>query len=207
MRILACCRNLFGATVISGMMMSSPVAINSQTLKKDSFELVTSKVVPSGTTDSLVLANAPSPSFKLQGKNKNATIVVDLTNNIMYHYDNNGKPMTAYAVATGAKSTPTHTGLRVVSHVETFPYKTAPQSSKRRQSPRDFGPNILILDTVDPKTGERGITGEFIHGNRNYEIVAKRQYASHGCIRVDNEIIKEFAKKIKPGSFVKIIKR
>ena len=53
---------------------------------------------------------------------------------------------------------------------------------------------------LDPKTGEQTRTGEFIHGNNNVNSLGK--YASNGCIRMDNEIIKQFALEIKAGDIV-----
>lgn len=169
----------------------------------DNFTTV-AHIPPSGTSSKKVLLGAPDPYVTIEGELKTATIVVDLSQNTLYKYDEFGNAEAAYLVASGKKSTPTSTGVRVVTHVETYPYRTAPRKAKRRRSPRDYGPKIICLETVNPKTGERGITGEFIHGNNNPSSIGK--YASHGCIRMDNEVIKELAAQVKKGDIVLIQK-
>lgn len=173
------------------------------TLPVDVFER-NSGVTPSGTSDPEVLSKAPSPNVRVQGQAKIAKFVVDLSNNILFEYDEIGNTQKAYLIASGKRSTPTHTGVRVVSHVETYPYRSAPRSSKRRRHPRDYGPKIIILNNLDTKTGITSEIGEFIHGNRNPDLLG--QYVSHGCVRMDNEVILELASKVKRGDIV-IIKK
>ena len=87
-------------------------------------------------------------------------------------------------------------------HIEEYPYKCAP-GSKRSRNPKAYGPNILYLTIVDSKTGEiKGSNGEFIHGNNDASSIGK--HASHGCMRMENEVIKQFAKEVKKGTFVLI---
>ena len=123
-------------------------------------------------------------------------------NLVLYHYNDKGEAVAAYLVASGKKSTPTDKGLRIVTHIESYPYKSAPAGTKRRRNPGNYGPRIICLETVNPKTGARGKTGEFIHGNSNPKTLGK--YASLGCIRMDNEVIKKLAREIKRGAFVLI---
>lgn len=175
------------------------IPVFSQAPKADVFEYA---VPPSGTNDSTVLAGAPSPAVKVCGEEKTAAIVVDLKNNILYKYDKFGNAENAYLIASGAKETPTHKGVRIVSHVETYPYRGAPPRSKRRRSPRAFGPKAIILNKLDVKTGEQSSTGEFIHGNNDANSIGK--YASHGCMRMDNEVIQQLAKEVKRGDIVVI---
>ncbi len=55
------------------------------------------------------------------------------------------------------------------------------------------------------KTGkDLGSNGEFIHGNNNPASIGT--YASHGCIRMDNDVIVQLSKEVKPGSYVLIQK-
>lgn len=191
---------------VGALLFSAPV-VSSNTVQKskqqDTFEYCEKISVPvEGTDDISVLKLAPSPKVKVEGKMRNAVIVIDISKNILYHYDENGDVQMAYSVATGKKETPTHTGVRIVSHVETYPYKMAPVSTKRRKNPRPYGPKAIILDKLNPETGERSNYGEFIHGNNDASSIGK--YKSQGCIRMDNEVIKELSKHVKRGDIVLI---
>ena len=152
------------------------------------------------------LAKAPDPTIKVAGKNVKAGIVVDLSENKLYRYNSDGVVQDGYHVASGilgknGKSI-THTGIRKVDHIETYPYSSA-KGSKRARSPKAFGPKILYLTIVDPQTGaNRGSNGEFIHGNNDASSIGT--YASHGCIRMDNEVIKKLAAETKTGTYVLI---
>ena len=170
----------------------------------DVFEIDKDSMVipPQGTSYKGVLLNAPSPKIKVCGKDSLAAIVVDLSKNVLYKYDDKGEPKSAYLVASGKKRYPTDKGLRIVSHVESYPYKSAPPSTKRHRKPWDYGPRAIILEILDPETGEKSRTGEFIHGNNNPSSIG--QYASLGCIRMDNEVIKKLAKQVKRGDLVLI---
>lgn len=168
----------------------------------DTFTRTAPEITPSGISDSLVLKYAPSPIITVQGEKKSAIFVVDLSKNVLYHYDETGKPQMAYLVASGKPSTPTDKGIRVVSHTETYPYKSAPPSTKRYRNPRDYGPKAIILRILDPLTGETTQTGEFIHGNKDASSIGK--YISKGCIRMDNEVIKKLAQIVKRGDIILI---
>ncbi len=168
-------------------------------LEKDKFEL---NISPKGTNADSVLRYAPNSEVFIQDELKYAKIVIDLTKNLLYTYSDKGHAENAYLVATGKKSSPTHTGIRRVTHIETYPYKNAPEASKRRKNPNDYGPKIICLETIHPETGVCGITGEFIHGNNNPASLGK--YASKGCIRMDNSVIKKLAKEVKRGDIVVI---
>ena len=179
------------------------VANKKKTLNKDTVEF-SFKIPPKGTINDTVLMMAPSAEVYVKGEKKYASIVVDLSKNVLYQYNKKGEPFCAYLVASGKKSSPTDEGLRVVTHVEKYPYKTAPASSKRRQKPWDYGPRVICLETVNPETGAKGTTGEFIHGNHNEKSLGK--YASKGCIRMDNYIIKKIAQEVEKGDLVLIKK-
>ena len=181
---------------------SSLMAQVNKNAERDSF--VTSTIPPEGTYDKKLLVKAPSPKIKIMDENKTAKIVVDLSKNILYKYDLQGKPIAAYLIASGKKSSPTHTGVRIVTHKETFPYREAPRGTKRRRNPRAYGPKIICLNILDPKTGEQRSTGEFIHGTNNPETLG--EYVSQGCIRMDNDVIRDLALEVKRGDIV-IIKR
>ena len=200
-------KHALGLTLAAGTLAVAAPSVRAQsgstTLKKDTFELSV-KVPATGTTGDSVLLYAPSPKVELAGEPKNAALVVDLSKNVLYQYDVNGKATCAYLVASGKKSAPTKEGLRIVTHVESYPYKSAPASTKRRRKPWDYGPRVICLDTIDHETGKRGRTGQFIHGNANPKSIGK--HASLGCIRMDNEIIKKLAKEVKRGDLIRFIR-
>jgi len=152
--------------------------------------------------DPELLANAPSNKITVAGQEKQARIVVSLSTNKLYLYDENGQAEEVHSVASGAAKTPTHKGLRQVSHIETYPYASA-NGTKRQKNPKPYGPKILILNIVDPETGKsKGSNGEFIHGNSNESSIGK--YASHGCMRMHNDQVKRMAEMVAPGSYVLI---
>lgn len=206
MRILSPIRNIMLASAFAMSAVLLPATTLAKPLEKDVFELHDAKnnIPPSGTNNELILKNAPSPDVSVMGVNKKAKFVVDLSKNVLYSYNADGEAEQAYLIASGKKSTPTDTGIRVVSHVETYPYRTAPRATKRRKNPRDYGPKIIILNDLNVKTGKQTQIGEFIHGNNKPESIGK--YASKGCMRMDNEVIKILAAQVKRGDIVKIIK-
>ncbi len=199
-------RKLFGITLAAGAIASAPLISSgtNQVSAQDTVTLTTQAVPPQGTTDPLILEAAPSPVVFVTGERKKATIVVDISKNVLYKYDEDGEPEAAYRIASGKPRTPTDTGLRVVLGVERYPYKSAPASTKRHQKPWDYGPRAIILETLDPVTGKKGSTGEFIHGNNNPSSIGK--YASLGCMRMDNEVIKKVSSQVKRGDLVLITK-
>lgn len=152
------------------------------------------------------LLNAPNPEITINGKKLNATIVVDTKTNKLYRYDKDGNIQDGYHVATGkigrnGKSITTK-GIRYVDHKETYPYSTA-DGTKRKKNPSAYGPKLLYLTVIDPKTGENlGSTGEFIHGNNKPSSIGTHD--SKGCIRMDNEVIKKIVKEVPVGSYVLI---
>lgn len=193
-----------GAMLAAGsLVVATPQVKASNVLEKDTFTCTTT-IPPMGTEEKTVLLGAPSPEIIIEGEKKLAAIVVDLAKNILYHYNPRGEAIKAYLVATGKKNTPTKEGVRVVSHVERYPYKSAPASTKRRKKPWDYGPRIICLETIDPDTGKKGTTGQFIHGNHNPSSLG--QNASLGCVRMDNTVIKELSGQVKRGDIV-ILKR
>lgn len=200
--------NIAKTITLTSILAMAPLKISAQEQHKPIKETVDTferSITPQGVKDSSALKNAPNPDIIIAGVNKKARIVVDINKNILYRYDSNGNPVNAYLIASGKKSTPTDKGVRIVTHKEKFPYKTAPRGTKRRRHPRDYGPMIICLKKLDPKTGEQSKTGEFIHGCRSYyktfEATPDR-YVSGGCMRMDNEVIKVLAKEVQRGEIV-----
>ena len=131
-----------------GVLTTSEVKASAQNkLDRDTVEL-SSKVSPEGTSDTRFLKYAPKPELVYMGEKENAKFVVTLGDNRLYQYNSDGEPIKVYSIATGKVATPTEEGVRVVSHVESFPYLTAPRTTKRRRNPRSYGPKIIILDKI-----------------------------------------------------------
>ena len=198
-------KNYIKAAILTGTFSLTTLNLNAgiKEIKQDSIE-ITKEVPAKGTTSTYILNKAPNPFLTIQGEKKTAKIVVDLSTNILFKYTDEGIPEIAYRIASGKKSTPTDTGLRVVSHVERYPYKSAPEKTRRYKKPWDYGPRIICLETLDPDTGRKGSTGEFIHGTNNPNSIGK--YASLGCMRMDNDIIKKLSTEVKRGDLVLITK-
>ena len=194
-------KNFIGATTIAvSTFVGAPAVSNAQSrLNIDNKEFV---IPASGSKDSLVLANAPSCDVFVKGKKEQALFVVDTETNCLYHYDDNGKAMTVYSIATGKKSTPTDKGLRRITHVEVFPYKNAPARTKRRKTPSIYGPRIIFFEGVDSITGKKFPVDEFLHGSNDPNCYGK--YVSKGCMRMKNDVIREMAKIAKRGLYVLI---
>ena len=57
-----------------------------------------------------------------------------------------------------------------------------------------------MLDKIDPLTGEKSNTGQWIHGNNKVSSLGQRE--SGGCVRMDNEVIKELSAQVKHGDIV-----
>jgi len=210
-------KTIIGTAAVTAGVLFCPPKVPAKSLGGDTFEKSQYTEIPAmgqeelpslvpaeGTNSKSILKDAPSPKVFVQGEAKNAKIVVNLSDNILYKYDDNGNAEIAYSVASGKSSTPTKCGVRIVSHIETYPFRGAPPRSKRRRNPGAYGPKIIILDKLDVNTGERSSTGEFIHGTNNPSSIGK--YISHGCVRMSNEIIKELASEVKRGDIVVMIR-
>ena len=161
-------------------------------------------VTPQGTTDIRVLLNAPSPKIKVVDKSLFAKIVIDIRNNTLYKYDRDGFPLKAYLVATGARGSRTNSGLRIVTYKEQFPYRWAPINSKRLFDPYSYGPYILFLNVVNPKTGRQYAADQLLHGNGNEHSIGRK--VSHGCVRMNNKVMKqEISKEVNRGDYILLI--
>ncbi len=180
----------------------SPVLSNvlARTPVNDTFVKTETVVTPKGTAEKNILDNAPDPHIIIAGEAKIAKITVDLSQNVLYKYDNEGNAQTAYLIASGKKNTPTDKGVRIVTHTESYPYRSAPKRTKRRRNPGAYGPRVICLNKIDKLTGIQSQTGEFIHGTNQPNSIGK--YASLGCMRMDNEVIKELAGEVKRGDIV-----
>lgn len=152
------------------------------------------------------LKAAPSPIITIANEEKIAGIVIDLSKNKLYRYDSLGNVTDGYIIASGklgknGKSI-TGCGIRMVDHIEKYPYSGA-YGTKRKLNPKAYGPNVLYLVSINPKDGSCvGSNGEFIHGNNDFSSLGK--YASKGCIRMENAVIRKFADEVEKGTYVLI---
>ena len=168
---------------------------------KDSFEYQQTAIIPNNNTNPIsTLKNAPSPNVTILGKPRKAVIVIDIANNTLYTYDKNGKPQCAFLVATGKKSTPTHKAIKIVSHVEKYPYSKAPKTTKRRKHPGAYGQRLILTKIIDPKTGQLSDNGEYIHGTNDPNSIGN--YASGGCVRASMEDIIYLSSFVKSGDVI-----
>ena len=142
-----------------------------------------------------------NPNIEIAGELVKASVVVDTENNKLYHFDKNGELIKEYDVATGKKSTPTDKGIKKITWFEDYPYKNAPDISKRRKAPWDYGPKVIVLGFVDEETGKiTHYNGEFIHGTNKPESIGT--HASKGCIRMRNEDVLELAAQLEKDMYV-----
>lgn len=187
-------------SIVTPLLLTTPAkSINKEVDRSDEFVKTTNEESFHFTTNPMNHAIWISVGNKTIFPN----IIVDLSENTLYQYDNKGQLINTYPVASGKKTTPTHTGLRKIVAIESYPYKNSPKTSKRHKNPSDYGPKVFILGIVDPKTGElTGYNGEFLHGTNQPTSIGK--YASKGCIRVHNDVIKKLADEIKNGQYVLI---
>lgn len=162
----------------------------------------------SWTNDPNILKKAPNPIFTLQGEKIQAKGVVDITNCRLYIYNEFGKAIESFRVATGATKTPTKPGIRKVLGKQVYPYKNCPKNSKRYRFPRDYGPKIAYLNVLDTITGALHDNGEYFHGTRRESAVSKaNRHLTHGCVRVHNrDALYLISDVFKIGDYLKYIK-
>ncbi|MBR6098696.1 L,D-transpeptidase [bacterium] len=177
--------------------------------QEDLPEVFREEVNPSGwTNDPEILKNAPDPSFTLKWKKKQARGVVDITNCRFYVYDDNGKAIESFRVATGASRTPTKPGIRLIKKKQIYPYKDCAAGTKRRRFPRDYGPKIAFVHYVDTITGQTADRGDYFHGTRHEKAVLKaNRHVTHSCVRVHNRDILYLVNDVfKIGDYLKYIR-
>lgn len=190
--------------IVKSIAISTPLLFAPQALKAQQFEPVQDVFIKSQDNvqaleeeDSIFL----SPEIKVGNDTIYPAMVVDLSENKLYHYDYDGCLRDVYPIASGKASTPTKPGLRIITHVEDYPYRKAGKSTKRRQNPNDYGPNVICLANIDMKTGKIiGCDGQFIHGTNKPSSIGKK--VSKGCVRLDNDVIKMLAEYVSPDQYV-----
>lgn len=191
--------------LVKTLAVTAPLLLATPLMKAQQFETTqdvfvkTSDIKDSEIADSLFL----SPEVIVAGEPVYPAVVVDLSENRLYHYDYDGCLKDVHSIASGKRSTPTKPGLRVITNIEEYPYKSAGKATKRRKNPNDYGPFVICLANVDMKTGKIiGSDGQFLHGTNNPSSIGKN--VSKGCVRVNNEVIEELAKYLDINQYVLI---
>ena len=143
-----------------------------------------------------------SPELKVGKDIIYPSIVVDISEKRLYHYDYEGYLKDVFPIASGKNSTPTKPGLRIIADIEDYPYEKA-YGTKRKKNPNDYGNHVLRLKNVDAKTGKIiGEDGQYIHGTFKPNSIGKK--VSNGCVRVYNNVIDTLAYQLDKDQYVLI---
>lgn len=144
-----------------------------------------------------------SPALKVANDTVYPALVVDKSERKIYSYNLDAYLDTVYNVAIGSDLSPTKAGVRVITSIEKYPYSSAPKETKRNKTPDVYGSRVLTLGVIDEATGDNiGYNGQFIHGTNKPESIGKK--ASLGCIRMNNDDIKNLSERVYVGQYVLI---
>ena len=197
--------NIHIPKVVKAMAVATPLLLMSPALKAQQYGLQTDVFEKTNYTTTFDAPDSMqfSPEVKVANDIIYPALVVDLSENKLYHYNYEGYLYDVYPVASGKESTPTKPALKIITGIEEYPYKKAPKSTKRYKNPNDYGTHLLNLSEVDPITGKIiGSNGQFIHGTFKPNSIGKK--ASKGCIRVHNDVIDMLAEYLEKGQYVLI---
>ena len=168
---------------------------------KQSTNSVQNRIIPEGgTTDAKFMSKAPNPHIVIAGEDKTAVIVVSIKDNLLFKYNKQGKVERVYSVATGKPSTPTKPQVCIVTHKEKHPYRGAPKTTQRWQTPNAFGDYCVCMEIIDTKTGKQRKTGQFLHGTNKPESVGHK--ASKGCMRMFKKDITTIKDQVNRGDII-----
>ncbi len=191
--------------VIKSMAISAPLLLTAQAINAQQTNQEKDVFIKSQEICASIEGNDStefSPELKVGKDVIYPSIVVDLSEKRLYHYDYDGYLKDVYPIAAGKPSTPTKPGLKVITDIENYPYKNA-YGTKRKKNPNDYGNHVLRLKNVDKKTGcIIGEDGQYIHGTFNRKSIGKS--VSKGCVRVYNEVIDTLSYQLDKGLFVLI---
>ena len=188
---------------IKSLAIATPLLLSTPTLKAQAYEQKQDYFEKSQAT---LITEVPdsmleSPELQVGEEYIYPAVVIDLSEGKLYHYDLDGYLYDAYPIASGKKSTPTKPGLRIVTGIEEYPYKSAPKTTKRNKNPKDYGPYVITLANIDMQTGQvTGSDGQFIHGTNNPKSIGKK--ASKGCVRLSNDDVTELVKHLFKEQYV-----
>ncbi len=106
-----------------------------------------------------------------------------------------------FPVASGAYSTPTDVGVKIVYDkvAEPTPIAWALWPESRGGA---FGTRMLDLSWHDPATGSSWGSGEELHGTYSRDSIGS--YASHGCVRLQNEDVEWVYQNLNIGDIIVI---
>ena len=197
--------NIQAPRIVKNLLVATPLLLASTVLKAQNLSagqdvfVKSPELVQEGIEPSMML----SPEIKVANDTIYPALVVDLSENKLYHYDLDGYLDDVYPIASGKASTPTKPALKVINAIEEYPYRSAHRATKRYKNPNDYGTHLLNLSIVDVNTGEIvGNDGQYIHGTFRPETIGKK--VSKGCVRVHNDVVDMLAENLKPGQYVLI---
>jgi lipoprotein-anchoring transpeptidase ErfK/SrfK len=148
--------------------------------------------------DPLAARSLPAPA---DVSGKKVRVLIDLSEHRLSVYDSSGQLQRVFPVASGAKETPTDTGIKVVCEKLDDPTALA-QKLWPESKGTAFGKRLIDLNWYDPKSGARSVSDEELHGT--YELNSIGNQASHGCVRLTNESIEWLYKNLQLGDVVLI---
>lgn len=146
---------------------------------------------------SAALATVAQPNLS----GKKARAVVDLSEHRLTVYGEDGTVERVFPVASGAYGTPTDTGVKVVYDRVADPTPIAWALWPESQGGA-FGTRMMDLSWYNPETGATWGSGEELHGT--YVRNSIGSYASHGCVRLQNEDIEWVYQNVRVGDIVLI---
>lgn len=132
---------------------------------------------------------------------KHARVLVDLSEHRLVIYSSAGVVQRVFPIASGARVTPTHTGIKVVQEKIANPKPIAERLWPESKGAA-FGTRMIDLSWYEPNSGVRTNSGEELHGTYVSRSIGCN--ASHGCLRLDNENIEWVYQNLKVGDLVVI---
>ena len=132
---------------------------------------------------------------------KKVRVLIDLSEHRLSVYDSVGKLQRVFPVASGAKSTPTDPGIKVVCEKLADPTALAEKLWPKSKGTA-FGKRLIDLNWYTPESGAQTVSDEELHGT--YELDSIGSFASHGCVRLTNESIEWLYNNLQLGDVVLI---
>jgi L,D-transpeptidase YnhG len=172
-------------------------AIDQDTLR--SLDKVTPQVGKKVWQDPRAAALATQNQPVLSGKKARA--LVDLSEHRLTLYNRDGTVERVFPVASGAWGTSTDTGVKIVYDrvADPSPIAWALWPESRGGA---FGTRMMDLSWYDPTSGASWGSGEELHGTYVRDSIGS--YASHGCVRMQNEDIEWVYQNVSIGDIVVI---